>query len=453
VQLLPRALVARRASGHYQRQFIWVGLALVIVGMPALGFLANSHALYAVAGGAMILFLGLLLIDVRFIPILATPATLLVVRAGGGSGLSASDLVLFLATACALTVFQLREAPEIRKLLWVLCFYQATTVLAVVDNPYRANIIEWIHEAFLVGGSLIVGWVVGRAGRARPAVAVFLLGSCFIGLWACLQTATHHFQPAYLPGGMQKNYIGDMLCFAVILAYARPAWCRFRTLRWPRAAIVICLLGILSAQSKQAMISCAVAIVFMAIRDRGLGRRSRVLLLSLVPIMVIAYETVSHEFVSNNRFNSVHQRQTWFKLSVQVWHTSPVVGVGFRWWYTNRFSADFQPPNGVFEMLTSAGVIGLVGFIVLTFGALVILWQVPRPLGTLAVAVLVARFIQGELDIFWVGAEGSIPWLISGLVLGVAALQRSVRPSRTAETDPAAMLALPLQAGALAGQT
>jgi hypothetical protein len=413
------------APGIRRRLVLATYVVLALAALPALGWAASVHATYALAVAGLVLLIGVIITDIRLVPILTIPFTLVVLRAGGASGLSASDLVLFLGTPCALLVFKLREAPEVRRLLWILAFYESTTLLTVVYNFYRANLIEWIHEAVLVGGSLIVGWVVGRAGRTKLAVTIYMLGACFIALWACLWSATHGFQPAYLPGGMQKNYIGDMLAFGVILAYARPPWFGWRTARWPRVALGVCLLGILASQSKQAMISCAAAIIFMVVRDRDVGRRGKAILLLLLPIVIIAYETVSHEFASHNKFNSVHQRESWFKLSGEVWRLSPILGVGLRWWYTDRFVDAFQPPNGVFEMLTSAGIVGLVGFLVLTFGALIVLWKVPRPAGTLALAVLGARFIQGELDIFWVGAQGSFPWMFAGLVLGALALEQA----------------------------
>jgi hypothetical protein len=413
----------------------WVGALFLLIGvvaLPALGWAASVHGLYALAGAAVVLLLGVLLIDIRFVPVLTIPFTLVVLRAGGASGLSASDLLLFLATPCALVVFRLRESPEIRRMFWIMAFYSSCTLMTVLYNFYRANLVEWIHEWFLVCGSLIVGFVVGRSGRTKVAVTLYMFGACFIALWACFWSASHGLKPAYLPGGMQKNYIGDMLSFAVLLAYARPAWFGWKTAKWPRVAIGICLLGILSSQSKQAMISLAVAIVFMIVRDRGVGRRGKAILILILPIVIVAYETVSHEFASKNRFNSVHQRESWFKLSVDIWHLYPVVGVGLRWWYTNRFQNAFQPPNGVFEMLTSAGTVGLVGFLVLTFGALIVFWKVPRPAGTLAIAILLARFIQGELDIFWVGAQGSFPWMAAGLVLGAVALDQAQQRHRLA---------------------
>ncbi len=440
---LARAFSARRASLRFRRTVLLIVAIVAAGGLPALGYLAHSHVHYVLAAGGLLLLAGVLIVDVRFIPLLTVPCTLIVLRVGGSSGLSISDLVLFLGTLCSLSVFRLRESPEMRQLLWILCIYQASTILTVIDNPYRSDIIEWVHEAFLVGGSLIVGWVVARAGKARPAVTVYVLGSCFIALWACLQTLTHHLQAAYLPGGMQKNYIGDMLAFAVVLAYSRPYWVGWRRALWPRLAMIICLAGILSSQSKQAIISLAIGIGFIYFRNRGLGNRSKVIFVAIVPLVIIAYSVISSEISSHNRFNSFYTRLSSYSQSLTIWEHSPLVGVGLRWWYTSRFVGSIQPPNAEMEMLTSAGILGLLGLITLFVGSVSVLRAIPRRLGTLALAILLMRFVQGQLDIFWVAAQGSLPWMIAGLVLGVAALERSqARPPPGLPSMPSG-LALP----------
>ena len=69
-------------------------------------------------------------------------------------------------------------------------------------------------------------------------------------------------------------------------------------------------------------------------------------------------------------------------------------------------------------MLTTAGLLGIVTFLVLMVGTLVILWRVQPLYGTLAFTVVLARFVQSHFDLFWVTAQVSIPFLIAGLSLG-----------------------------------
>jgi polysaccharide biosynthesis protein PslJ len=327
-----------------------------------------------------------------------------------------------------------RESPELRSLLWVVVAYQACLIPTLIYNPYSANVVEWVHEAFLVGGSLLVGWVVGRGGRARGALSAYLLGCTFLALWACLQAPRGHFQPVYLPT-FQKNALGDLLAFAAIVAYARPSWLAW-TARSANAVVLICLFGMLASQSKQAIVSAAVGIALIVMRRRSFGRRSRLVLLSLVPLLAIAWVVTAHQLASSNQFNAAHQRLTFYRDSLNVWDTSKWLGVGMRWWYTDRFPVSFQPPNAEFEMLTSAGILGLAGFLVTSVAAVWLLWRLPPAYGGLAVAVVVARLAQGQLDLFWVASQSSIPWLIVGSALGVQSLDRAAAAARRTVPTP-----------------
>ncbi|MEO7235893.1 MAG: O-antigen ligase domain-containing protein, partial [Lapillicoccus sp.] len=98
----------------------------------------------------------------------------------------------------------------------------------------------------------------------------------------------------------------------------------------------------------------------------------------------------------------------------------PWFGVGLRWWYTDRFSSRFQPPNAEVEVLTTAGLLGLAAFVVLIVGSLVVLWRLPPVYGTLALGVVLSRFVQAQFDLFWVAAQVSVPFLIAGVCLGEA---------------------------------
>ncbi len=411
-------------------------LGLVVL-VPVAAYLTKGGSRYTLAAGGAILALGAVAWDVMILPVLAVPATLLVFRVSAtSSNLSFSDLILGVATLCAIAMFRLRSDIYVRKLLLLLAVYEATTVLNVVYNPYRANIIEWAHEAFLVGGSLVIGWLVASRQRAGTATTAYLVGSSIIALWAVAWSVAHHLAPAYLPLGMQKNYIGDMLCFAFLLAYARPDWISRRVADNSTRIWAICAVGMLASQSKQAMISAVVGVGILTLRDRKLRRHAKAIVVACVPMVVIAAVIVDKKLRSSNKFNSVHQRETWLRQSLQIWHMSPWFGIGLRWWYTNRVPFSFQPPNGEAEVLTSAGLVGLAGFLVLIIGAVVVLRRVPSRYGTLALAIVVARLVQGQLDVFWVTAQGSIPWLLAGMCLGADYLSR-IHPFGDPEFTPA----------------
>lgn len=433
-----------------QRVLSAVGVALLGVFALALalgvGYLAPTRPVYAVGVALVVLALGLTLVEPATLPVLCIPLVLVVVRVGGnGLDLFLSDLVLFAAAWPALAFSVRPFSPPMRAILWLLGVYLAVTSLAVLYHPYRANVLEWAHQASLVGGALLVGWTVGRRGLAH--VAVWLLTLCGVVL-ACsviieaIRLSREGTLTAIYPQWpypMHKNLAGTILAFVALLTYARPAWGRM-----PRVpgTLVFLLLGtaLVLTQSRQAVVGLAVGLVVLVLRGRREHRRSRVIILAVVPVLVFIGTVVQDQLHSDNEHNSTLQRIAWLKDSIVVWQSSPWFGAGNRWWYDNRFAIAFQPPNAEVEVLTTSGVVGLAAFLALMVGSIVVLWRVAPRYGSLAVAVVVARFVQGQLDLFWVAVQVSLPFVIVGLCLGAAAYEQHVEepatPAGTALAEP-----------------
>jgi polysaccharide biosynthesis protein PslJ len=419
-----------------------VGAAIGLVGV--LGYATGYSVLYAFLGAVLILGAGLVSADLTLLPVLAFPSMLLLVRVGNGSGLAASDAILFLAMLCAIFQLRTRESPELRTLLWLVLIYQAFLLPTVLHRANRAGPTEWFHEAVLVGGSLVVGWVVGSKGRARQALSWYVVVCCGLAIAAAVMAPVQHFQPVYLQVSslltFQKNALGDLLAFAAIVVYARPSWLGW-TAKWANAALVCCLVGMLATQSKQAMVGTAVGIVVIIVRGRVTGRRSKMILFLIVPMVVLAYVVASNQIASSNRFNAAHQRFTWYSQSIDLWQQSKWLGTGLRWWYDPQMTVHFQPPNVELEMLTSAGLVGLAGFLITYLAAMSVTWRMNPLYGSLALACLAARLVQGQFDLFWVASQSSIPWLIVGAALGAQSFD-----GRAPAAEPAAEPA-PGQAG------
>jgi O-antigen ligase len=229
---------------------------------------------------------------------------------------------------------------------------------------------------------------------------------------------------------MHKNFAGTVLAFAALIAYIHPTW-----MRWPRvlalAAFVLCTLGVLFTQSRQAIIGLAIAIAVAVLREDSTRRRSKLLVLGGVGALALVATLVRDQVASGNQFNSVFQRLNWLQDSIGIWLADPIFGVGLRWWYTSRFENPFQPPNAELEVLTSAGVLGLLAFLILMVGTIVVLWKLPPIYGTLGAAIVLSRFVQGQFDLFWTAVQVSVPFLVAGICVGAAALGE-------AEPDPEA---------------
>ncbi len=359
------------------------------------------------------------------IALIAMPAMLVVQRVGvGGADLSVSDFALAAAFGSALLLGRRPYSKPLRALLWLNLFYQFTTLFTVIVNPYVANTVEWVHAWLLVSGALIVGWAIGAAGQARLALSLLVGTACVIAgitvVQGAFQYASGDFSAVYLtwPYDMHKNFVGTALAFAAIVVYVIPDWVGWGK-GWARLAFGLLIVAIFLSQSRQALISLVVAIVVVVLRRHHSGRSRWVLLLT-IPAGVLVYTMVSDQIASQNEYNSVFQRINWFREVFALWRESPVFGHGLRYWYTDT-TAKFQPPQAELEVLASAGVVGLIGFIVMWIGILVVLWRVDPRFGTLALAVVLSRIVQGQFDLFWIAVQVSVPFLIAGICLGAMA--------------------------------
>ena len=75
-----------------------------------------------------------------------------------------------------------------------------------------------------------------------------------------------------------------------------------------------------------------------------------------------------------------------------------------------------QPGRGfLVEVLASAGIVGLVGFLIMWIGVLVVLWHVDPRFGTLAFAIVFCRLVQAQFDLFWVAVQVSVPFVVAGI--------------------------------------
>jgi hypothetical protein len=424
-----------------------LGVAVLLILAGAVGLITVRFGTYAIVLAVAVLAVGLASTDIGLIPVMAFPATLLMMRAGP---VSVSDAVLAAATLPAVVLYNSQEAEDMRPLIWLGVIYQAALLPGLLLNPYGDNVQEWIHELFLILGSLVVGWVVGRRGQSATALNLYLFGCTIIAVSAIgmafyMLGRSGTFGPAYLPF-LHKNFIGNALAYALLMVFVRPDW-----IGWSKKLCIALILlyagGIAASNSRQAILSVFVAIVILSLRSRQKGGgHGRLLLLALIPGVWYVGRTVYEQVQSGDPFNSVGQRLVWFVESVKIWQESPVFGVGMRWWYSERFNSHFQPPNAFLEMLTSTGVVGFVAFIVLCAGALWVVFRLDPRFGNIALAVMIARFCQGQLDLYWIAGNSAILWMVAGLAYGAQAREHhgavgvdQQRPSSIGEQEAVAL--------------
>ena len=226
---------------------------MVVVVAGAVALVTAEKPLAGLVLGGLVLVVGVLLADPLLLVVLALPGTLLIQRVGGSStNLSAADLLVFVGALVALFYVRWAEAPNLRRFMVGIVWFQAALVLSVVLHPFRDNIVEWFHRWSYLGGSVIVGWVIATYGRTVQAFRLFLAGASLLAIIAMEHAVTLHFEPAQW-GVYQKNGIGAIMWIAILITQINPPWTGIRRTE-ARIYKYFCILGLLASQSRQEII-------------------------------------------------------------------------------------------------------------------------------------------------------------------------------------------------------
>lgn len=394
------------------------GAAVVAAGTLA-GVVSARSPAFALPAAVVVLLIAIAFIDLTYVLVIAFVCSFLITYRAGP--MSVADLALGVGIVVALLMLRGRGARSLQPLLWGGAFYLAMTLPQLLLNPYPENYIEWSREVMLVTGAAVVGFVIAREGKARLALSLFVILCCAMAVPALVSTLTGGNG---FVGPWHKNAVGGFLMYGAVIAFANPPWMGWKPI-WSYSAFAMCGLGMLS--SRQAIVGTLVGVLVVGMRPRfHNGRRSRLMPLVLVPTAWFVYLAVAEQLTEDNPFNSASQRLAWYADSITVWLLSPVYGVGHRWWTTWRTGyGGFQPPNAEIEVLTTTGVLGLIGFLGMFASAIWLLWRMDPVYGTVGLATVVARFTQGQFDLYWVAGHAAILWIVAGICYGVQARDRA----------------------------
>ena len=394
---------------------MWSAVVLVAA---SVGIAAAGHVLIGLVLAGVVLAFGIFVADPLLIVVLALPGSLLVQRVGGSStNLSAADLLVFVGAVVALFHVRWKDAFYLKQFMMGIVWFQAVLILVVVAHPFRDNIIEWFHRWSYIGGSVLVGWVIATNGRTRQALRLFLAGSSILAVVAMEHAVTLHFQPAQW-GVYQKNGIGAIMWIAAFVAQINPPWAGISRTE-ARVNKYLCIGGLLATQSRQSIILLILAIALSVFLNPELRRRSRMIMVAAIPVAVALYYSFSLSFRNNPKFNSVTVRVDQLSAAMHVWHLSPVLGEGMRFYNLPQFLLVTAPPNVFVDNLASTGVVGSLAFLFMVFITVRTMWRLPYVFGTLGLVVLVGHYVDGLFDIFWIGASSIGPFILAGISLGM----------------------------------
>ncbi|WP_022882146.1 O-antigen ligase family protein [Gryllotalpicola ginsengisoli] len=407
-------------------------LAIVLIAAAlaaGLGLASAEFGAPALIGAVVILLLGVATVDLTLIPMFAMPMSIVQARAGGV--LTYADVILAVGSVVGLFILRNKGAAAMQPLIWGGVVYLAVIIPTLILNPFSADFIEWAHELFMVIGSMVIGFVIGREGRAPLAFGLYVVACGVLGVIAGIMALQHffsagEFEPVYVNAelGFGKNQVGGECAVALVIAYARPKWLRFPT--WfANLMVLTSAIGLFASQARQGMIGALIGVAIVTLRPiaRG-GRRRKWIWLAAIPVVYLVWTQSAAQLASDNKFNSAYQRLSWYSESIEVWQKSPIFGVGLRWWYTNVFTDQFQPPNAELEVLSCVGVVGLIGFFVMFIVAMWFLLRLDPVYGTLGAAAVMTRFTQTQLDLYWVSGLSSLLWIVAAAGVGVMVRDR-----------------------------
>ena len=395
---------------------VWAGVVATAV---VVGIAVAYNLLAGLAVAVVVLGFGIFVADPILLVVIVLPGAILIQRVGGSStNLSVADVLVFVGAFICLFHIDWSTAKNLKRFLTGILWYQAVLVLVVVAHPFRGDFIEWFHRLSYLAGSTLVGWVIATNGRARQAFRLYLWGAALLAIIALEHAVALHFQPAQW-GVYQKNAVGSVMWVAVVIAQLNPSWARIPKVE-ARVMEVLCLLGLLASQSRQAAILVVLALGTAVLRDSHIRGRWKTVMFIAVPALGLTYYSFVLAFRNNPQFNSVAIRVGQIGAAVHVWHQSPWLGLGLRFYYLPQFASVTAPPNSLIDNLASTGIIGSVAFFFMVMVTMRSMALLPRVYGTLGLVVLMAHYVDGLFDIFWIGAESIAPFVIAGIALGMA---------------------------------
>jgi polysaccharide biosynthesis protein PslJ len=393
---------------------------LTIGALAAVAGVATAvNVLAGLVVATLVLALGIFVLDPILVAVLVLPGSILIQRVGGAStNLSLADLLVFVATFVCLFHVDWSRAHHLRRFMRGIVWYQAVLILVVVLHPFKGDIIEWFHRFSYLAGSALVGWVVGYQGRARQSFRIYLWGAAILALIAMALAATSGFLPAQ-SGVYQKNAIGSIMWIAAVVAQLNPPWVGIRKVE-ARVIEVLCLLGLLASQSRQAGILLVLAIGTAVLLNSEVRGRFKSLVFIGVPALALVYFSLNLMIQNNPQFNSVAIRFGQIGAALHVWHSSPILGLGLRFYNLPQYVFVTAPPNSLVDNLASTGIVGSLAFCFLVVITLSALNKLPRIYGTLGLVILLGHYVDGLFDTFWIGGLSIPPFMIAGISLGMA---------------------------------
>jgi hypothetical protein len=345
---------------------------------------------------------------------------------------AASDIVLVAVAARILGDAALSGTSLALRALRPLRFpalqYVWFVALLLAIHPGVASIFKGTQRLEL----LLLPLLVGAYAAIRREHMLILRGYV---LAATLVAVAWPLGLFHLQGQLQKNPTGQLLANAILLLIG------IRSLRRFLPCVPVLVVGLFLTASRGAILALLVGVAVIAIVHSGRNlRRMAVRTLPIALTALVAFhwlptdvrshvsELSASSTSSSSPGYSIYLRAEFQHEAAQVIAAHPWVGTGVGNYHgtdaTNRILS-LDPHNVILLQAAEGGYLFAVSFGVLILGAVLALWRLRRiELAAAAMAVLVATFAHGLVDVYWVRGTPVLGWLLVGVVCGLAWRER-----------------------------
>lgn len=342
---------------------------------------------------------------------------------GFGGSLGISDSLLIVGAALALPALAGRgRGRDLRLMQLAFIVYLMSLTPSLILQPSSAAFAEVVHRVVIVLGATIVGAWLAQEHKIKAALRLIASASVFFAIAAIATWLTNGHNAAY-PLGYHKNYAGSMLALVLLVLLCAPRAASLPSaLRLPVLGLLV--LGVLATQSRGAILGAALGALIWLFAPReggGVTGRTRVLAAAFaLSFGVYASYSVQQQITSGDvETNSVGVRQDVEAYTRELWRTSPLDGIGLRYFNSGRYGPLAQAPtNAINNELAESGLAGAAGFVFFHGVVLRVLWRRRRsPLGLAGLAIFSGQLLHGMFDIYWSSGITPLPFIVAGMAL------------------------------------
>jgi hypothetical protein len=309
----------------------------------------------------------------------------------------------------------------------VLQYVWIVVLLLVIHFGFTSAVksaqrLELLYLPMLAGAFLVL------RGQHMVALKAYVLSATVLAVaWSVDQHA--------LTGQFQKNPVGGFIASAVLLLIAVP---RLRRLLW---CTPILLIGVGLTASRGAVLALAAGIVVIVLMQAATSRRgaalARILTLLLLGLVVFQFlpttitTRLTNYTVSQRSRSSyaLYIREEYDHDAEQLIAAHPLTGVGVGNYLAGSAAlgtSTTDPHNVILLEAAEGGYLFAASFIVLIAGLAFALWRMRRvELAAAAAAVVVATFVHGLVDVYWVRGTPVLGFLLVGMVCALASQRKA----------------------------